>query len=59
MISNVLRNWLEDAKVLSDNRAKWDWLKFKIKTSLIEFSKKLLKDRKKENKNLIQSIKIL
>ena len=41
MINSELPNWLDDAKDLSDNRAKWDWLKFKIKTSSITYSKKL------------------
>ena len=32
-INSELPNWLDDAKDLSDNGAKWDWLKFKIKTN--------------------------
>ena len=46
MIKSELPNWLDDAKDLSDNRAKWDCLKFKIKTSSITYSKKLAQERK-------------
>ena len=52
MINSELPNWLHDAKDLSDNRAKWDWLKFKIKTSSITYSKKLAQERKKREEEL-------
>ena len=50
MIKRELPNWLDDAKDLSDNRAKQDWLKFKIKA--IECHKKhlkIVKDIDKQN----------
>ena len=47
MIKSELPNWLDDAKDLSDNRAYWDCLKFKIKTSSITYSNKLAQERKK------------
>ena len=52
MISSELPNWLDDAKDLSDNRAKWDGLKFKIKTGVITYSKKLAQERKKREEEL-------
>ncbi|KAL9961456.1 hypothetical protein ACROYT_G030398 [Oculina patagonica] len=52
MISKELPNWLEDARDLSDKRAKWDWLKFKIKTSSIIYSKQLSKDRQRREEEL-------
>ena len=52
MINSELPNWLDDAKDLSGNRAKWDWLKFKIKTSSITYSKKLAQERKKREEEL-------
>ena len=52
MIKSELPNWLDDAKDLSDNRAKWDWLKSKIKTSSITYSKKLAQERKKREDEL-------
>ena len=52
MICRELPNWLEDAKDLSDKRTKWDWLKFKIKTSSINYSKQLSKDRQRREKEL-------
>ena len=47
LINSELPNWLEDAKDLSDNRAKWDWLKFKIKIRSIIYSEKITQERKK------------
>lgn len=47
-------NWLDDAKDLTDNRAKWDWLKFKIKTSSITHSKKIAQERKKREEEQLQ-----
>ena len=38
--------------LLSDKRVKWDWLKFKIKTSSIAYSKKLSRDRKSKEEEL-------
>ena len=52
MIKSKLPKWLDDAKDLPDNRAKWDWLKFKIKTSSITYSKKLAQERKKREEEL-------
>ena len=46
MINSELPNWLDEAKDLSDHRAKWDWLKFKIKTSSITYSKNLAQEQK-------------
>ena len=58
MIKSELPNWLDDAKDLTDNRAKWDWLKFKIKTSSITYSKKLAQERESEKRSLTSSIKM-
>ena len=52
MISNELPKWLEDARDFSDKRAKWDWLKFKIKTSSIAYSKQLSKDQQRREEEL-------
>ena len=52
MMNRELPNWLDDANDLSDNRAKWDWLKFKIKTSSITYSKKLAQKRKNRKEGL-------
>ena len=56
MINKEFPNWLKDAKDLSDKRVKWDWLKFKIKTTCIAYSKKLSRDQVKR-KNLTSNIK--
>ena len=56
MISNALPNSLEDAKGLLDQRAKRDWLKFKIKASSIVFSKQLSKDRQRREEELNSTI---
>ena len=37
-ITSELPTWVEEANDLSNNRIKWDWLKFKIKMSSIAFS---------------------
>lgn len=52
MINSELPNWLDDVRDLSDNRAKWDWLKFKIKTSSITYSKKLAQECKNREEEL-------
>ena len=52
MITNELPYLLKDAEELSNNRTKWDWLKFKIKTSSIALSKKISKDRQKRGEEL-------
>ena len=52
MINKEFPNWLKDAKDLSDKRVKWDWLKFKIKTTSIAYSKKLSRDRKSKEEEL-------
>jgi len=43
---------LEDAKDLSDERIKCDWLKYKIKTSSINYSQQLSKGRQRRKKEL-------
>ena len=51
MITKEVPSWIEEAKDLSNNRVKWDWLKFKIKTNSISLSKKISRDRQDlENK---------
>ena len=50
MINNELPIWLEEANDLSSTR--WDWIKFKIKTSSIAYSKKVSKDRKQQEEEL-------
>jgi len=45
MITKELPRWIKEAKDLSNNRVKWDWLKFKIKTISISSSKKISQDR--------------
>ena len=52
MISRELPNCSKDAKDLSDERTKWDWLKFKVKTSSINYSKQLSKARQRREKEL-------
>ncbi len=53
MISKELPNWLKEAEDLSNKRAKWDWLKFKIKSSSIAYSKEISRHRKgREELNL-------
>ena len=52
MINKEFPNWLKDAKDLSDKRVKWDWLKFKIKTTSIAYSKKLSRGRKSKEEAL-------
>ena len=37
---------------VSNNRIKWDWLKFKIKMSSIAFSKKMSRERRKLEEEL-------
>ena len=44
--------WIDEASILSNNRVKWDWIKFKIKTSLIALSKKTSRERKKLEEEL-------
>ena len=43
---------VEEANDLSNNRIKWDWLKFKIKISSIAFSKKMSRERRKLEEEL-------
>ena len=50
MINIELPNWLKDAEDLSDKRVRWDWLKFKITTSSIAYSKKTIKRSKKQRR---------
>ena len=52
MINNEFPVWLEEAKDLSSTRSKWDWIKFNIRTCSIAYSKKLKKDRKKQEEEL-------
>ena len=44
--------WVEEANDLSNDRIKWDWLKFKIKMSSIAFSKKMSRERRKLEEEL-------
>ena len=52
MITSELPTWVEEANDLSNNRVKWDWLKFKIKMSSIAFSKKMSQERQKSEEEL-------
>ena len=52
MINKELPNWLKDANDLPGYRVKWDWLKFKIKTSSIAYSKNYKEIEKVKKKNL-------
>ena len=47
MITDGLPNWIEEASDLSNNRVKWDWIKFKIKMNSITLSKKISRERQK------------
>lgn len=52
-ITSELPTWVEEANDFrSNNRIKWDWLKFKIKTSSIAFSKKMSPERRKLEEEL-------
>ena len=51
-ITSELPTWVEEANDLSNNRIKWDWLKFKIKMSSIAFSKKMSRERRKLEEEL-------
>ena len=51
-ITSELPTWVEAANDLSNNRIKWDWLKFKIKMSSIAFSKKMSRERRKLEEEL-------
>ena len=51
-ITSKLPTWVEEANDLSNNRIKWDWLKFKIKMSSIAFSKKMSRERRKLEEEL-------
>ena len=46
-ITDGLPNWIEEASDLSNNRVKWDWIKFKIKMNSITLSKKISRERQK------------
>jgi len=52
MINKEYPNWLTDGTDLSDKRVKWDWLKFKIKTTSIAYSKNYQEIKKVKRKNL-------
>ena len=59
MITKELPSWIEEAKDLPNNRVKWDWLKFKIKTNSISLSKKISRDRQDlKGTNLTPNIKM-
>ena len=45
-ITSELPTWVEQANNLSNDRIKWDWLKFKIKMSSVAFSKKMSRERR-------------
>ena len=51
-ITSELPTWVEEANDLSNNRIKWDWLKFKIKMSSIAISKKMSRERRKLEEEL-------
>ena len=51
-ITSELPTWVEAANDFSNNRIKWDWLKFKIKISSIASSKKMSRDRRKLEEEL-------
>ena len=51
-ITSELPTWVEEANDLSNNRIKWNWLKFKIKMSSIAFSKKMSRERQKLEEEL-------
>ena len=51
-ITSELPTWVEEANDLSNNRIKWDWLKFKIKMSSIAFSKEMSRERRKLEEEL-------
>ena len=52
MITNGMPVWIDEATDLSNNRVKWDWIKFKIKMSSITFSKKISRERQKLEEEL-------
>ena len=51
-ITSELPTWVQEANDLSNNRIKWDWLKFKIEMSSIGFSKKMSRERRKLEEEL-------
>ena len=51
-ITSELPTWVQEANDLSNNRIKWDWLKFKIKMCSIAFSKKTSRERQKLEEEL-------
>ena len=51
-ITSELPTWVEEANDLSNNRIKWDWLKFKIEMSSIAFSKKMSREHRKLEEEL-------
>ena len=52
MIKNELPSWIDEGNELSDSRSKWDWIKYNIRKSSIEFSKKAAKTRREKENNL-------
>ena len=51
MIKTEMSTWIEDGKVLVDERSKWDWVKYNIRKHSILISKELAKSKRdKENK---------
>ena len=57
-ITSELPTWVKEANDLSNNRIKWDWLKFKIKMSSIAFSKKCPKSVGSWKRNSILNTKM-
>ena len=54
MIKTEMPTWIEDGKVLIDERSKWDLVKYNIRKHSILFSKELAKSKRdKENKKKI------
>ena len=51
MIKTERPTWIEDVKILVDERSKWDWVKYSIREHSILFIKELAKSKRdKENK---------
>ena len=53
MINDKLPIWHEEAKDLKDRRSIWDYIKFKIRTDSIIFSKRLSQIGQKRERELI------
>ena len=47
-----LEIWKEEAKVFSDKRASWDWIKYNIRLFSLQYSKEQAKIRREKEENL-------